>query len=165
MVPQPSSFTVAKQHGQFTAGGVVSIDGWCLLSAGAKQQSCHSSDLQIIGSSFLDGYLWRARFAQGVSRRPVLKTVRCLGRSRAAGEKREACSGRNDAEPDGCFGTFRLHEIEMLSGSKMRIERNLADLRRDGYRTLGQYRSSHSRPPVSWPTFYSSRCSADPGAE
>src|SRR2546430_3685138 len=82
MVPQPSSFTVAKQHGQFTAGGVVSVDGWCLLSAGAKQRSCHSSDLQIIGSSFLDGYLWRARFAQGVSRRPVLKTARCLGRDR-----------------------------------------------------------------------------------
>src|SRR2546430_16549244 len=102
MVPQPSSFTVAKQHGQFTAGGVVSVDGWCLLNAGAKQRSRHGSDLQIIGSSFLDGYLWRARFAQGVSRRPVLKSAPWLGRSCAAGEKREACFGRNAANLDGC---------------------------------------------------------------
>ncbi len=52
MVPQTPSFTGAKQNGKFTAGCVVSVDSWCLLSAAAQQGSGHGSDLQIISGSF-----------------------------------------------------------------------------------------------------------------
>src|SRR5262245_36157980 len=54
MVPQPSSFTVAKQDRKFTAGCVVSIHCWRFLNAGAQQGSGHRSSLQIISRSFLN---------------------------------------------------------------------------------------------------------------
>src|SRR5437867_1037264 len=96
MVPQPSSFTVAKQHGQFTAGGVVSIAGWCLLSAVAQQRSGHGSGLQIISGSPLNWYLRGSRLAHEVGSRPVLKTTCCLRRSRAPGKKCEARYDRDE---------------------------------------------------------------------
>ena len=46
-----------QQNGEFTAGCVVSIDGWCLLSAGAQQWSGHGSGLQIIRCSFFNWHL------------------------------------------------------------------------------------------------------------
>ena len=51
MVPQPSPFTGLQQNCKFTAGSVVSVTGWCLLSADAQQWSGHGSGLQVIGGS------------------------------------------------------------------------------------------------------------------
>jgi hypothetical protein len=97
-----------KQNGKFTAGCVVSIDGWRLLTAIAKQWRSHGSDLQIIGGSSFNGNLRRARLAQGVGRWPVLKAPCCLRRSRAPGKKRETCCGGAHANPDEFLGFMRF---------------------------------------------------------
>jgi hypothetical protein len=83
MVPQLPSFTVAEQNGKFTASRIVSIAGWCLLSAGAQQWSGHCSGLQIISGSLLNWNLRGSGLAQDVGGRCVLMTACCLRRSRA----------------------------------------------------------------------------------
>src|SRR4029450_6077926 len=111
MVPQPPSFTGAKKNGKFTAGCVVSIDGWCLLSTGAQQWSRHGSDLQIISGSYLDRHLRRARLAHDAGGRRVLKAAGCLRRSRAPSKKREACSGGDEASSSGYCRLFIVHKL------------------------------------------------------
>src|SRR5436190_15728006 len=88
-VPQSSSFTRVKQNGKFTAGRVVSIEGWSFLSAVAQQWSGHGRGLQVIGCSLLDRNLRRARLAQDAGGRLILKAARHSRRRRAAGKKRE----------------------------------------------------------------------------
>src|SRR5436189_4538752 len=87
-VPQSSSFTRVKQNGKFTAGRVVSIEGWSFLTAGAQQWNGHGSGPQIIGGSFLNWHLQGSRLPHDAGGRPVLKTACCLRRGRASGEKR-----------------------------------------------------------------------------
>src|SRR4029077_9803634 len=100
MVPQPSSFTRAKQNGKFTAGHVVCIAGWCLLGADAQQWSSHGSDLQIIHGSFLNWDLRGSRLTHNAGGRPVLKTACCSRRSRAPSKKRKTRYGGAHANPD-----------------------------------------------------------------
>src|SRR4029450_7325823 len=111
MVPQPSSFTGAQQNGEFTAGGVVSIDSWCLLSSRAQPWSSHGSGLQIIGGPFLNRDLRRPRRAHDAGSGRILKPACCLGRSRAPSKNREARYGGAHANPDRCFRMFRIHAI------------------------------------------------------
>src|SRR4029453_2091945 len=122
MVPQPSSFTGAQKNGEFTAGRVLSIAGWCLLSAVAQQWSGHGCGLQIIGGSFLDRDLRGSCLFHKADGRAVSKTARHLRCSRAAGKKREACSGGDHTNPFRYFRMFRIHAIRALvrwSASKL----------------------------------------------
>jgi hypothetical protein len=87
MVPQPSSFTGVQQQGKFTAGRIVSIESWCLLSAGSQQWSGHGSGLQIIGCSLLNWNLRGSCLFHNAGGRPVLETA-CGLRREAAGKTR-----------------------------------------------------------------------------
>jgi hypothetical protein len=111
MIPKAPTFAISKQNRKFTAGCIVSIDSWCPLSAGAQQWSGHGSDLQIIAGSLLNWHLRGSRLFHDAGGGPVLKMACCLGRSRAPGKKREAGCPGDESNLDGCFGTFRLHEI------------------------------------------------------
>src|SRR6266403_3944288 len=125
MVPKPSAFAGAKQHGKFPAGRVVSITRWCFLSAGAEQRSGHGSDLQIIGGSCLDRHLRRARLAQDAGGRRVLKATCCLRRSRATDEKCDACYRRDDSNLDRNFRFVKNHRILKLN--KLKLDGTISD--------------------------------------
>src|SRR4029453_5775746 len=106
MVPQLPSLTVTKQKGKFSAGRVVSIAGWCLLSTRAQQWSGHRSGLQIIGGSFLNRNLGGSRLAHNAGGRPGLKTACCSRSSRATGAQSNARSKSDELKPTR---SFRLH--------------------------------------------------------
>src|SRR4030095_16017241 len=118
MVPQSSSFIRAKQNGKFTAGRVVSIAGWCLLSAGAQQWSGHGSSMQIIGGSFLNRDLRGPRLAHNAGGSAVWETAGCSRRRRAPSKKSETGSRNDHTNRDRCFQIFRIHALVRWSASK-----------------------------------------------
>ena len=110
LVPQPSSFTRAQQNGHFTACRVIGFTGGC-PNAGPEQWSGHRGGLQIIGCSLFNWNVCGARLAHEASGRRIFGPARCLRRRRTAGEQRETRCGGDEANPDRCFRTFRIHEI------------------------------------------------------
>src|SRR5215469_3570761 len=96
MVPQPPSFTVAKQNSKLTAGCVVGVARWGRLCAGSEERSSYGGRLQVIGCSFLNWSLCGPRLAHDVRHRLILGPAR-LGACCTANEKRSACCGCNQA--------------------------------------------------------------------
>src|SRR4029453_14128808 len=121
MVPQLPSLTVAEQNGKFTAGRVVSIAGWCLLSVGAQQWSGHRGRLQIISCSFFHWNICGARLAHEASPRRIFGPACCLRRRRASWEKRETRNDRDELKPTRSFRLQR-HPGFYFAPSDLRIE-------------------------------------------